>query len=78
MPNPEPPGRKSRGRRVRQAAVLWGTLTLGGVGILSAFVLWHLWRRGRLLRDRLGPPRQTRFSVADPHEESESPEPPST
>jgi hypothetical protein len=56
MPKREPlPG--LRERRARQAAVLWGKLTLGGIGILALFVLWHLSRRGRLIRDRLGPPR---------------------
>lgn len=62
MPKPERlPGHRER--KARQAAVLWGTLTLGGVGILALFVLWHLARRGRLLRDRLGPPRPSELSA---------------
>lgn len=44
-------------RRVGEAARLWGELTLAGIAVLAALVLWHLKRRGRLLRDRLGPPR---------------------
>jgi hypothetical protein len=27
------------------------------IGVLGALVIWHLVRRGRLIRDRLGPPR---------------------
>ncbi|HEU5115940.1 MAG TPA: hypothetical protein VFT74_04620 [Isosphaeraceae bacterium] len=43
--------------RVGSAIALWGTLTLSGVSILGAFTLWHLKRRARLVRERLGPPR---------------------
>jgi hypothetical protein len=46
-------------RRVREAARIWGYMTLGGISVLSAFVVWHLARRGRLLRASLGVPRQT-------------------
>lgn len=47
--------------RVRSAVFLWGTLTLSGVSILGALTVWHLNRRGRLVRDRLGPPRDVRL-----------------
>jgi hypothetical protein len=47
-------------RRVGQLARLWGELTLAGILILTALVLWHLRRRGRLIRERLGPPRRVR------------------
>lgn len=66
MPNSDAPRRRARERRARQAVVLWGGMTLGGVGVVSAFVLWHLFRRGRLLRDRLGPPRGPALSGDDP------------
>lgn len=46
----------------------WAILSLGGLLILTALVLWHLIRRGRLLRDRLGPPRIVQWP--------EPPEPP--
>lgn len=68
MPKADPDAhrrRQARERRVRQAAVLWGGMTLGGVGVVSAFALWHLFRRGRRLRDRLGPPRGSTFSNDD-------------
>ncbi len=56
----EPKRRKSAvddRRRIGRAVATWGGMTLSGVVLLTAFVLWHLVRRGRLLRDRLGPPR---------------------
>jgi hypothetical protein len=59
------PATQGRERQARNAVVLWGSLTLGGIGILSAFALWHLARRGRLLRDRLGPPRPSDLSGHD-------------
>jgi hypothetical protein len=44
---------------------LWGGLTLGGVAALGALVIWHLRRRGQLLRERLGPPRVVRWPEGD-------------
>jgi hypothetical protein len=64
MPMREPRD-QDRERQARNAAVLWGSLTLGGIGVLAAFALWHLARRGRLLRDRLGPPRPSDLSAHD-------------
>ncbi len=46
-----------RRRGARTAARLWGELTLGGIVVLAALTIWHLIRRGRMLRDRNGPPR---------------------
>lgn len=46
-----------RRRKVADALRLFGGVALGGVALLAGFSLWHLIRRGRLLRDRLGPPR---------------------
>jgi hypothetical protein len=49
-----PPGARLRlGRLAR----LWGELTLGGILLITLLTLWHLRRRARLVRDRLGPPR---------------------
>ena len=44
-------------RRIAGAATLWGILALSGTTILSALAIWHLVRRGRLLRESLGPPK---------------------
>ena len=44
-------------RRVAHAATLWGGVALGGTGVLSALAVWHLIRRGRLIRERLDPPK---------------------
>ena len=44
-------------RRIGHAAATWLGLTLAAIAILSVGVIWHLVRRGRLIRDRLGPPR---------------------
>jgi hypothetical protein len=60
-----------------EAALLWAAISLGGVVILAAFVLWHLSRRGRLIRDRLGPPapRSVEFDdVPDRHAQPPQPE----
>lgn len=52
---PPPTNRDSR-RRVGELARLWGEVTLGGILVVTGLALWHLRRRGRLLRDRLAPP----------------------
>jgi hypothetical protein len=51
---------RRRARKV-EAAVLWGSMTLSGIGIVSVLTLWHLSRRAQMLRDRLGPPRDVRL-----------------
>ena len=46
----------SKGRRqAAGAAWLWATVTLSLISTLAAFTIWHLVRRGRVLRSRLGP-----------------------
>jgi hypothetical protein len=66
-PPPEP--RRSRLRRIldeqpqarsrigRAVAILLGT-TLVAIAAIGALVIWHLIRRGRLIRERLNPPRR--------------------
>lgn len=50
----------SRGRLTRASAELMAAL-LAAISVLTALVLWHLARRGRLIRERLGSPRQVRW-----------------
>lgn len=64
------PTKSEQRRRVGMLARLWGELTLGGVLVVTGFVLWHLRRRGRLLRERLGQPRMVRGLEAEPPERS--------
>ena len=44
-------------RLLARATSLWGFLTLSGVSILVGLTIWHLVRRGRLLRAAQPPPR---------------------
>jgi hypothetical protein len=48
---------QARSRLGRAVAVLLGT-SLVAVAAFGALVIWHLIRRGRLIRERLNPPRQ--------------------
>jgi heme exporter protein D len=58
----ERPGEESIGRRKAAKAVkLWAAVTLSLVSILGALTIWHLVRRGRVLRDQLGPARDVRL-----------------
>ena len=66
-PKSDPEPRRSELRRllddpVARPRVKRAVVSLLGVGLLSiavvgALVIWHLVRRGRLIRDRLGPPK---------------------
>jgi hypothetical protein len=55
------------------AYLLWGLLTLGLIVFMAIIVVWHLVRRGRLLRDRLAPPRPVDWPA--PQEPAPEPEP---
>jgi hypothetical protein len=46
--------------------MLWASMTLSGIGILAVLVMWHLARRGRLIRERLGPPRSVSLPEPEP------------
>jgi hypothetical protein len=79
------PGKPARGglfakdRRVREAARLWSYVTLGSIATLGALVIWHLVRRGRLIRERLGPPRNIRLEPLErPASKPDVPSPPAT
>lgn len=51
---------EARPRLGRAVAVLLGT-ALVGLAAIGALVIWHLVRRGRLIRERLSPPRVVRI-----------------
>ncbi|MEO6811628.1 MAG: hypothetical protein ABI353_21150 [Isosphaeraceae bacterium] len=53
-------------RRVAHLSVLWGGLALSGTLTLGVLLLWHLLRRGRLLRDSLPPPRARSLIEPEP------------
>jgi hypothetical protein len=48
---------EARPRIGRAVATLLGT-ALVALAAIGALVIWHLVRRGRLIRQRLGPPRR--------------------
>ena len=47
---------EARARLGRAVALLLGT-SLFALAAIGALLIWHLVRRGRLIRDRLSPPR---------------------
>ena len=53
-------------RRVIRATLLWSGVSLSGVGLLAGFTIWHLVRRGRVLRESLGNPRRVELPDAAP------------
>jgi hypothetical protein len=52
----QPLGAEDR-HRIGQTTALWGFLVLASIVLITALVVWHLLRRGRLIRERLEPPR---------------------
>jgi len=75
-PRPNPPPRPAARRHLRRLAATWMGLVLGAVMTLSALILWHLVRRGRLLRENLDPPRVVRWEAIDPTDRNPEPPPP--
>jgi hypothetical protein len=61
-PDLKPEDRKRIGRAVS------GLLAAGLVGIaaLGVLAIWHLVRRGRLIRERLAPPKPVRLPEVEP------------
>ena len=55
------PRRRDARRRIGRVAATWGALTLVAVATLAGLILWHLIRRGRLIRQGLSPPRVVRL-----------------
>lgn len=41
---------------VRDLVILWQLLTLGGIILITIFTIWHLKRRGMIVRNRINPP----------------------
>jgi hypothetical protein len=59
----------ARPRLGRAVAALLGT-ALVALAAIGALVIWHLVRRGRLIRQRLGPPRIVSMPELTDHEVS--------
>ena len=59
--------------RVRRAVARLLGVSVLSIGVLGALVIWHLVRRGRLIRERLGPPRPVRLTVPDPEDPRDTP-----
>ena len=45
-----------KGESVRNLVILWQLLTLGGIILITIFTIWHLKRRGMIVRNRINPP----------------------
>ncbi len=78
MPEPAPAPTTGRLRRllerpdarrkvVRAVASLLG-VGIATIGVLGALMIWHLVRRGRLIREGLGPPRVVHLPRLEPTE----------
>jgi hypothetical protein len=44
-------------RRLARLTATWAALALGSIVTMTALIVWHLIRRGRLIREGLPPPR---------------------
>ena len=44
-------------KRIVRATTLWGALALSGTSLIAVLSIWHLVRRGRVIRASLAPPR---------------------
>jgi hypothetical protein len=73
---PEPaPGRLQRllerpdaRRKVARAVGSLLGVGIATIGVIGALMIWHLVRRGRLIREGLGPPRVVRLPGPEPTE----------
>jgi hypothetical protein len=72
MPEPRPSRlrqllerRGARHRVGRAVASLLGAAVVS-IGVIGALTIWHLVRRGRLIREGLPPPRPVRLPAAGP------------
>jgi len=84
MPEPEP--KRSRLRqllerpdarpRVSRAVASLLAASVVSIAVLGVLLIWHLVRRGRLIRQGLHPPRPVRWPALEPGEPSELQPPP--
>jgi len=58
---------ESRSRLGRAVAALLGTFLIS-VAVFAGLLIWHIMRRGRLIRERLNSPRNVRLPEATDHE----------
>ena len=72
MPEPAP-GRLRRllerpgaRRKVARAVVSLLGVGIATIGVMGALMIWHLVRRGRLIREGLNPPRVVRLPGLEP------------
>lgn len=76
MPEPEPEPPRSQLRRllerpdarprVSRAVASLLAASVVAIAMLGALLIWHLVRRGRLIREGLNPPRPVRWPAIDP------------
>ncbi len=59
------PGARSRVTRAVVSLLGAGVVAIGAIGVL---LIWHIARRARLIRERLGPPRMVRLPEIGPAE----------
>jgi hypothetical protein len=80
MPEPEPK-RSQLSRlleqpkardRVRRAVASLLAASVVSIAVLGALLIWHLVRRGRLIRQGLAPPRPVRWPALEPGAERAS------
>ena len=71
MPEPPAPdrpprllGRPEARRKVARAVVSLLGVGIASIGVIGALMIWHLVRRGRLIREGLNPPRVVRLPDA--------------
>jgi hypothetical protein len=80
MPDPEPKRSQlsrllkrpeARGRVSRAVAALLATSVVS-IAVLGALLIWHLVRRGQMIRQNLAPPRPVRWPALKPQAEGAS------
>lgn len=59
-------GRVEARQRIARAAAAWMVLALSALVTLVSLIVWHLIRRGRLIREALPPPRGIRLPELQP------------
>jgi hypothetical protein len=43
--------------RIREAVVLWQLMTVGAIALIGSLIIWHLKRRGDLVKSKVSPPK---------------------